>query len=57
MFQPSAAKQIMNFDDSSKDGEEKKDLTSFGLRTDIYAKKNQKVNKPAYRNNPKCWVR
>ena len=33
----------MSFDDSSRDGEERKDLTNFGLKTDIYAKKSQKV--------------
>ena len=43
LLQPSAAKQIMNFDDNSRDGEERKDLSTFGLRTDIYAKKSQKV--------------
>ncbi|XP_052805807.1 SWI/SNF complex subunit SMARCC2-like [Mya arenaria] len=38
--QPSAAKQIVNFDEG-KDGEEKKELANFGLRTDIYGKKNR----------------
>ncbi|WAR04965.1 SMRC2-like protein [Mya arenaria] len=37
---PSAAKQIVNFDEG-KDGEEKKELANFGLRTDIYGKKNR----------------
>ena len=42
----------MNFDDSSKDAEERRDLTNFGLRTDIYAKKAQKV---MYRKISKNW--
>jgi len=39
-LQPSAAKQIVNFEEG-KEGEDKKDLTNFGLRTDIYGKKNR----------------
>ncbi|XP_060553884.1 SWI/SNF complex subunit SMARCC2-like isoform X2 [Ruditapes philippinarum] len=39
--QPSAAKQIVSFEEP-KDGEEKKELPNFGLRTDIYGKKSQK---------------
>ncbi|XP_052253842.1 SWI/SNF complex subunit SMARCC2-like isoform X2 [Dreissena polymorpha] len=38
--QPSAAKQIVNFDEG-KDGDYKKDIPNFGLRTDIYGKKNK----------------
>lgn len=39
--QPSAAQQIVNFNDKNKekDGEDKKDISNFGLRTDLYAKK------------------
>jgi len=32
----------VNFEES-KDGEDKKDMSNFGLRTDIYGKKAQKV--------------
>ena len=41
-LQPSAAKQIVNFEDVKDEGD-KKDLTNFGLRTDIYGKKSAKV--------------
>ena len=41
----------MSFDDSSRDGEERKDLTNFGLKTDIYAKKSQKVG-----NSSEPWI-
>ncbi|XP_052824870.1 SWI/SNF complex subunit SMARCC1 isoform X2 [Octopus bimaculoides] len=39
--QPSAAQQIVNFNDKNKekDADDKKDISSFGLRTDLYAKK------------------
>lgn len=40
--QPSAAQTLMNFDKNEKEIEEKKDM-SFGLRTDLYAKKALKV--------------
>ncbi|KAL5010359.1 hypothetical protein ScPMuIL_012664 [Solemya velum] len=51
--QPSATKQIVNFEDKSnkeKDGDEKKDLSSFGLRTDLYVKKSQKDKGAATRS-------
>ncbi len=45
--QPSAAKQIVDMDkDKDKkddEAEDKKDLTAVGLRTDLYAKKQQSV--------------
>ncbi|GFR96859.1 SWI/SNF complex subunit SMARCC2, partial [Elysia marginata] len=41
--QPSAAQEICDFGDKKKDDEEKKELTSVGLKTDIYTKKMAKV--------------
>jgi hypothetical protein len=48
VVQPSAAKQIvdMDRDKDKKDedsSEDRKDLTAVGLRTDLYAKKQQSV--------------
>ncbi|KAL3836492.1 hypothetical protein ACJMK2_021921 [Sinanodonta woodiana] len=48
--QPSAAKQIVSFDDKEKDGEEKRDSSNFGLRSDLYAKKAQKDKGAATRS-------
>ena len=51
ILQPSAAKQIISFDES-KDGDERKELSNFGLRTDIYGKKSQKVRS----SFPQCFL-
>lgn len=43
----------MNFEDKSskdKDGDDKKDLSNFGLRTDLYVKKSQKDKGAATRS-------
>ena len=43
-FQPSAAKQIVNFDDKENgQGDDRKELSNFSLRMDQYAKKALKV--------------
>lgn len=48
--QPSAAQEICEFGDKKKDdGEDKKELTSVGLKTDIYTKKMAKDKPPSMR--------
>ena len=45
-LKPSAAQEICDFskkDDKEKDGDEKKDLGTLGLRNDIYTRKAMKV--------------
>ncbi|XP_069122462.1 SWI/SNF complex subunit SMARCC1-like [Argopecten irradians] len=51
--QPSAAKQIVSFDgdkDKERDGDDKKELSNFSLRMDIYAKKALKDKGAATRS-------
>ncbi|GFO31805.1 swi/snf complex subunit smarcc2, partial [Plakobranchus ocellatus] len=49
--QPSAAQEICDFGDKKKeDAEDKKELTSVGLKTDIYTKKMAKDKPPSMRS-------